>query len=176
MLITGSQTESRMAKPTIPPDPAEPDLYWAGHSGWAMIPGLVIGAVVSVIVLFGLPPIGDWIGLPYDWTAFLLFWITFFCWVAAGIVWAYRGSSFVYRLTPRRLYVDFGALYPPVTPIDLSGVTGVECRAWALRRLFGVGAIIVRAEDRPPVRLRGIFRPERFAEAIGEAVQKANRG
>ena len=28
-------------------DPAQPDLYWAGHSGWAMLPGLVVGGAVS---------------------------------------------------------------------------------------------------------------------------------
>jgi hypothetical protein len=42
-----------------------------------------------------------------------------------------------------------------------------------LRRLFGVGSVIVHARGRPPLRLRGIFRPERFAEAIRAAVRQA---
>jgi hypothetical protein len=67
-------------------------------------------------------------------------------------------------------------LYPPVPPIPLDRVTGVECRAWALRRLFGVGAVIVRVDGRPPVRLRGIFRPDRLARAIEQAAAKARGG
>jgi hypothetical protein len=155
------------------PDPAEADLYWAGHSGWAMMPGAVLGGVVSVIVLFGLPRLGDWLDLPEEWTAFVRFWVVLISWIAAGLVWAYRGASFVYRLTPVRLYADFGMLYRPVPPIELAKVTGIEQRAWALRRAFGVGAIVVRSDGRPPVRLRGIYRPDQFADAIRSAVEKA---
>ena len=154
-------------------DPAEPDLYWAGHSGWAMLPGVVLGAIASVVVMFGLPRLGDWLGLPDEWTALVRFWLVLLGWAAAGVVWAYRGASFVYRLTPRRLYVDFGMLGRPVPPITLAKVTDVECRAWALRRLFGVGAVVVRAEGRAPVRLRGIYRPDHFADAIRTAAANA---
>src|SRR5262249_56569383 len=166
----------RMAASPGPPDPAEPDLYWAGPSGWAMIPGLLVGGVVSLIVLFGLPPIGRWVGLPPDWTSFILFWLTLFGWIALGLVWAYRGASFVYRLTPSHLYVDFGMLYRPVAPIELAQVVEVRERAWALRSVFGVGSVMVQAEDRPPLWLRAIFRPERFAAVIRDAVAKARGG
>jgi hypothetical protein len=165
-----------MAPPKDPPDPAEPDLYWAGHSGWAMMPGAVVGAAASVIVMFGLPRLGDWLDLPEQWTALVRFWLVLLGWLGAGIIWTYRGASFVYRLTPCHLYVDFGMLYRPVRPVPLATVTEVEYRAWALRRLFGVGALIVRAEGRPPVRLRGIYRPEQFAEAIRTAAAKARAG
>jgi uncharacterized membrane protein YdbT with pleckstrin-like domain len=165
-----------MAPPKDPPDPAEPDLYWAGHSGWAMMPGVVVGALASAVVMLGLPRLGEWVNLPDRWTVVLRFWLVLSGWITAGVVWAYRGASFVYRLTPSRLYVDFGMLYPPVPPIPLDRVTGVECRAWALRRLFGVGAVIVRVDGRPPVRLRGIFRPDRLARAIEQAAAKARGG
>ena len=155
------------------PDPAEPDLYWAGHSGWAMMPGVVIGAIASAVLLFGLPRLGDWLDLPDEWTALVRFWLVLLGWAAAGVVWAYRGASFVYRLTPSRLYADFGMLGRPIPPVPLAKVTGVECRAWALRRLFGVGAVVVRAEGRPPVRLRGIYRPDQFADAIRAAAANA---
>jgi len=156
-----------------PPDPAEPDLYWAGHSGWAMLPTLVVGLILSAIIMLGAPPLGNLIGLPSDWTAFLTFWLVLLGWIGAAIDWSYRGAAFVYRLTPRRLYADFGMLYRPVPPIPLSEVISVEHRAWALRRLFGVGSVIVHARGRPPLRLRGIFRPVRFADAIRAAVLEA---
>ncbi|HKA08636.1 MAG TPA: PH domain-containing protein [Gemmataceae bacterium] len=154
-------------------DPAEPDLYWAGHSGWAMLPSLVVGAIVWAIIMLGAPPVGNLIGLPSDWTAFLTFWLVLLGWIGAAIDWSYRGAAFVYRLTPRRLYADFGVLYRPVPPIPLTEVTHVEHRAWALRRLFGVGSVIVHARGRPPLRLRGIFRPDRFADAIRAVVREA---
>ena len=162
-----------MARPTERDDPAEPDLYWAGHSGWAMLPGLVVGVAASAAVMLAAPPVGDLVDLAPDTTAFIRFWLVLIGWAAAGLVWAYRGASYVYRLTPRHLFVEFGMLRRPVPPIPLTSVTGVECRAWTLRRLFGVGAVVVRAEGRPPVRLSGVFRPDRFAQAIRRAASEA---
>jgi membrane protein YdbS with pleckstrin-like domain len=162
-----------MAAPKEPADPAEPDLYWSGHSGWAMMPGVVVGGIASAVVMLGLPRLGDWLNLPDDWTAVVRFWLVLLGWAGAGLVWAYRGASFVYRLTSSRLYVDYGMLYRPVPPIPLELIDRVECRAWALRRLFGVGSVLVQAEGRPPVRLRGIFRPDRLARAIEDAVRQA---
>lgn len=162
-----------MARPTEPDDPAEPDLYWAGHSGWAMMPGLVIGIALSAIVMLAAPSVGDLVDLSPDTTAFLRFWLVLIGWIVAGLVWAYRGASFVYRLTPRHLFVEFGRLYRPIPPIRLADVTAVECRAWSLRRLFGVGAVVVRAHSRPPLYLGGVFRPQQFALAIRRAVKGA---
>lgn len=162
-----------MASPTEPDDPAELDLYWAGHSGWAMLPGAVIGAALSAVVMLAAPSVGDWVNLSPDTTAFIRFWIVLVGWVAAGVVWAYRGASYVYRLTPRHMFVEYGMLYRPVPPIPLRDVTSVEYRAGMLRRLFGVGALVVRAEGRPPIRLSGIFRPNQFARVIRRAVQEA---
>ena len=161
-----------MAESNEPRDPAQPDLYWSGHSGWAMLPGLVIGGATSALVMLAAPPIGDWVELREDWTAFIRFWLVLIGWIAAGLVWAYRGGSYVYRLTPTHLHADFGMLYRPVQPIALGEITTIECRAWALRRLFGVGVVIVRAKDHKPLRMPGIFRPDQFAEAIRLA--KAN--
>jgi membrane protein YdbS with pleckstrin-like domain len=165
-----------MTDPTDPTDPAEPDLYWAGHSGWAMLPGLVVGLVLSVVVMFGLTSLGDWLDLKSETTAFVRFWVVLVGWLIAGVVWAYRGASFVYRLTPRHLFVDFGMLFRPVPPIPLDRIAGIERRAWALRRLFGVGSVILRVEGRPPVRLRGIYRPHRFEAAIRRAMKKGEQG
>ena len=165
-----------MAPPTDPTDPAEPDLYWAGHSGWAMLPGVVVGVVLSGVVMLGLTSVGDWVDWTPERTAFVRFWVVLIGWSIAGFVWAYRGASFVYRLTPRHLFVDFGMLYRPVAPIELQDIQEVECRAWALRRVFGVGAVIVRATGRAPVRLPGIFRPQQFVAAIRRAMRKEAKG
>ena len=170
----GRSTETPdMARPTDPTDPAEPDLYWSGHSGWAMMPGIVLGAVLSALVMLAGSLVRRWLHVAPESTAFLRFWIVLLGWVAAGLVWAYRGASFVYRLTPGHLYLEFGMLSRPVPPVPLAEVEAVECRAWTLRRLFGVGAVIVRAKGRGPIRLRGVFRPHRFACAIRQAVEEA---
>jgi membrane protein YdbS with pleckstrin-like domain len=163
---------SGMAKPTAPDDPAEPDLYWAGHSGFAMLPGAVVGAALSAVVMLAAPSVGEFVDLARDTTAFVRFWLILLGWVAAGLVWAYRGASYVYRLTPRFLFVEYGMLHRPVAPIPLKDITAVEERAWTLRRLFGVGAVVVRSGGRPPVRLSGVFRPERLAQAIRKAVKE----
>ena len=162
-----------MADQKEPIDPSEPDLYWSGHSGFAMLPGVVLGALLSAVFMLGALPLAEWLNLPEDWTVFVRFWLILLGWIAAGLVWTYRAASFVYRLTPSRLHVDFGMLYRPVPPIVLSEVTDITCRAWILRRLFQVGSIIIQSEGRPAVRLRGIFRPEQFAAAIQSAVNKA---
>jgi uncharacterized membrane protein YdbT with pleckstrin-like domain len=162
-----------MAKPTAADDPAEPDLYWAGHSGFAMLPGAVVGAAVSAVVMLAAPSVGSLVDLSRDTTAFVRFWLVLLGWAAAGLVWAYRGASYVYRLTPRHLVVEYGMFHRPVAPIPLIDVTAVDQRAWVLRRLFGVGAVVVRADGRAPVRLSGVFRPERLAQAIRKAVREA---
>ena len=164
---------SRMARPTDADDPAEPDLYWAGHSGFAMLPGAVLGAVASAAIMLAAPSVGGLVNMSPDTTAFIRFWLILLGWLAAGVVWAYRGASYIYRLTRSYLYVDFGMLYRPVAPIRLEDVTTIEPRAWTLRRIFGVGAVVVRANGRDPVRLSGVFRPERLAEAIRKAVKEA---
>ena len=160
-----------MASQTDATDPAEPDLYWAGHSGWAMLPGVVVGIVLSAVVMFGLTSAGDLVDLDPKTTAVIRFWVVLLGWLIAGMVWTYRSASFVYRLTPRHLFVDYGMRYPPVPPIDLRDVTNVESRAWALRRLFGVGAVFVHVTNRQPLKLTGIFDPKRFATAIRRAVK-----
>lgn len=165
-----------MASEKEVPDPSEPDLYWAGHSGFAMLPGVVVGTLASAVVMLGLPPFGEWINLPDDWTAFLRFWLVLLGWVAAGLVWSYRGAAFVYRLTPSYLYTDFGILYRPVPPVPLATVTKVEGRGWALRRLFRVGSVTVHGEGREPLTMSGIFRPDLFADAIRAAVEKTKAG
>ena len=155
-------------------DPAEPDLYWAGHSGSAMLPGVVIGLFLSVVVMFGLTSAGDLVNLEPETTAFIRFWLVLIGWVIAGIIWTYRGASFVYRLTPSHLFVDFGLMYRPVPPIPLDAIEGVESRAWSLRRLFRVGAVIVSARDRPPVEMPGVYRPQQFVAAIKRAMKKGD--
>lgn len=165
-----------MAADSDLPDPSEPDLYWSGHSGFAMLPGVVVGVLASAAVMLVGPPAAEWLNLAEDWAAFLRFWIVLLGWVAAGLVWSYRGAAFVYRLTPAHLYLDFGILYRPVPPIPLTRVSKVECGAWPLRRLFRVGTVIVYAEGRKPLTLPGIFRPELFADAIRAAVERARVG
>jgi membrane protein YdbS with pleckstrin-like domain len=165
-----------MSRPTDETDPAEPDLYWAGHSGWAMLPGMLVGAALSGVVMLAGRWVARWVELPPEPTAFVRFWLVFLCWVAAALVWAYRGASFVYRLTPRQLYLEYGMLYRPMPPVPLADVESVECRAWTLRRLFNVGAVVVHAKGRPPVRMGGVFRPQQFADAIRRAVKEARGG
>jgi len=165
-----------MALPPEADDPSEPDLYWAGHSGWAMLPGVVIGAGLSAIVMLAAPSVGNLVDLAPNTTALIRFWLVLVGWIAAGLVWAYRGASFVYRLTPRHLYVDFGSLYRPLPPVALVDVTDVECWAWRLRRVFGVGSVVVRVSGRSPLRMSGIFRPIRFATAIRRAIKEARNG
>src|SRR4051812_21230660 len=64
---------SGMTAPTEPPDQAEPDLYWSGHSGWAMLPGLVVGVVLSGVVMLGLTGVGELVNMKVETTAFIRF-------------------------------------------------------------------------------------------------------
>jgi membrane protein YdbS with pleckstrin-like domain len=156
-------------------DPSEPDLYWSGHSGWAMLPGLVVGTVISAAVMLAVPLLGEWISLPEQWTAFALFWLVLGAWLAAGLVWAYRAASYVYRLTPLSVHTDFGMLFRPFPPVPLLRIVSIESRAGALRRLFGVGSVVVQSDDRAALHLKGIFRPDLFANALRTAVARARQ-
>ena len=154
-------------------DPSEPELYWAGPSGWATVPGILVGGAISAVAMIFLPPLGEWISLPADWTAFAVFWLVVATWVVVGLLWIYRGACFVYRLTSQHLFLDFGWLYRPTAPIKVGHIKEVQVRAWALRRLFAVGAVVIVVDGRVTMRLRSIFRPEEFADAIRKAVEAA---
>jgi len=163
--------------PELPPvaDPSEPDLFWSGHSGWAILPSIVVGVVASAAFMLGAEYLSEWTILHDEWAAFAAFWVILICWAGMAIVWTYRSAGFVYRLTPKHLFVDFGKVYRPTPPIPLASINEVKCRAWVLRRWFGVGSVMIYSEGRDPLRLRGIFQPERFAEAILKAAGKSNR-
>jgi membrane protein YdbS with pleckstrin-like domain len=154
-------------------DPAPPDLYWSGHSGWAMLPGLVVGGVLSALVMLATDSLADRTNLPEEWAAFARFWLVLSGWVVAGLIWSYRAAAFVYRLTSTALHVDYGMLFRPVLPIPLGEITEVETRAWVLRRMFGVGSVVIHREGRPLLWMTGVFRPKVFAKAIRDALAKA---
>jgi uncharacterized membrane protein YdbT with pleckstrin-like domain len=150
---------------------AHRDLYWAGPSGWATVPGILVGGAVSAVAMIVMPPLGEWVRLPADWTAFVVFWLVILVWAFVGLVWIYRGACFVYRLTPSHIFLDFGWLYRPTAAIALDRIETVKIRAWLLRRLFHVGAVVI-IHDGQSTRLRSVFRPELFADAIRAAIQQ----
>ena len=77
------RTRHVSALPTEPPDSGQPDLYWAGVSGWAMLPAALVGGAVSAVAMLAGPRLGSLVGLPADWTTFVLFWLTVAAWITA---------------------------------------------------------------------------------------------
>jgi membrane protein YdbS with pleckstrin-like domain len=154
-------------------DPAEPDVAWRGYSGWAMMPSTVVCFLLSAVLLTSgwffddVRAIGNRVG------SFVLFWMTGVIWTVQILRWFYRGASYVYRLTPKHLYVDRGFLYWPEPGIDLTKVSKVEAGSNPLARLFDAGWVCLTIEGREPVCLSGLEHPAEFASSIQAAAQKA---
>jgi uncharacterized membrane protein YdbT with pleckstrin-like domain len=154
------------------PDPSQPDLAWRGYSGWAMLPSFVICVLITLALLTG-----GWffedvrgIGQEFGWLVYLE--IAAAVWMVQLLRWLYRGASFVYRLTPAFLYVDFGWLYNPTPPVELARVTKVAWGSDLFGRLLGTGRVVIECEGRAPLTLTGVLRPAAFAEEIEATVKK----
>jgi membrane protein YdbS with pleckstrin-like domain len=154
-------------------DPSQPDLAWRGHSGWAMLPSFVVCFLVSVALLTSGWFFEDIRGIGQEVGSWIFFQITAVIWIVQLLRWVYRGASYIYRLTPKFVYVDRGFLYSPVPAIPLCDVTKVTWSAGFFGRFLGVGSVIIDVEVRGPVTLTGLLQPAAFAEEIETAVAKA---
>jgi uncharacterized membrane protein YdbT with pleckstrin-like domain len=156
-----------------PADPAEQDLAWKGYSSAAMLPSFLVCAALSAVLLTGGWFFEEIRGLGEEEGSFLLFGAAIAVWTAQIVRWFYRGATYVYRLTPRHLFIDWGFLYWPVPPVELARVASVTWRHALWGRPFGVGWVRVRTDDGREVDLIGIKRPAAFAALIQKWVKQA---
>lgn len=160
-----------MANP-LADDPATPDLYWAGPSGWAMLPIAIVVGGASGLSWFGVPYFAEWLGLDHEWTMFLLFQAILLTWLVLALHWGYRAACVVARLTPQRIYLDYGMLYRPTPPIELVSIHEVRCSQGPLGRLFHVGTVTITTKTQRRVRFVGLHHPHAFADAIQQAMHQ----
>jgi membrane protein YdbS with pleckstrin-like domain len=150
------------------PSRAEIDLFWAGYSGWAFVPRAIAYAICCVLAFSFGPSLFALLGIDRDWGSVILFQTA----LAVGAIIAgvafYRGAGYVYRLTPTRVYVDFGALSYPTQPIELARIEKIDVLILPLMAWFDVGTIVIREAGRKPIKLRGILRPQALANLIRE--------
>jgi uncharacterized membrane protein YdbT with pleckstrin-like domain len=154
-------------------DEAEIDLAWKGYSSAALLPSFLVCAALSLVLLTG-----GWFfetirGLGEEEGSFIFFGATIAIWVIQIVRWFYRGASYIYRLTPRHLFIDWGFLYNPVPPVPLNQVTGVTWGYALLGRPFRVGWVQVGVAGGRQESLVGIKRPGAFSELIKKWVQSA---
>ncbi len=154
-------------------DPAEPDLAWRGYSGWAMLPSFAICFLLSAAALTARWFFEDVREFGERSSRLIFFSIAGVIWGVQISRWLYRGSTYIYRLTPRHLYIDRGFRWPPEPPVDLTKVTKVEFGSNLLARLVGAGWVCVYVEGREPVCMSGLLQPSVFAEEIEATVKKA---
>lgn len=159
----------------LPNEPAQTDLAWCSYSGWAMLPSFIICILLSGVLLMGGWFFDDIRGLGQQAGSFIFFQITLAIWIVQLLRWLYRGATYVYRLTPNRLFLDRGFLYNASSAIDLEKVTEVHWGSNMLNRFFGVGWVMLESEGRAPELLTGILRPAAFAEAIEAAAKKSRK-
>jgi uncharacterized membrane protein YdbT with pleckstrin-like domain len=154
-------------------DPSQPDLAWRGYSGLAMLPSFVLCGVLSLFLLMSSWFLDEARGVVHQVGTPAVFGMTWAIWIAQLFRWLYRGSTYIYRLTPKYLYIDRGFLYDREAPIDMASVTGVRWGADLLGRYVGVGWVAVAVGNRDEVTLAGVRRPAAFAEMIEASMKKA---
>ena len=150
-------------------DPGEPDLYWAGPSGWAFIPLALIGIPLTALLMLGEPIVAHRLGFGSHSVAAILVVVALVFWGMVGLVYAYRGACFVFRLTPNHLYIDYGMFFSSQPHVKLRSVKKVVTTSQGLDRLFDLGTVTVYLEEGEPLRFRHLLRPEAFAGAIEKA-------
>ena len=93
---------------SIAVDPAEQDIAWCPYSGKAMLPSFIVCGVLSIALLTSGWFFEDIRGIGQDYGSLIFFQITIAIWLVQGCRWLYRGSTYVYRLTNKHLYIDVG--------------------------------------------------------------------
>src|SRR5438270_8502917 len=91
----------------------EPDLMWKGYSSAAMVPSFLLCAAASVVLLAGGWFFEEMRGLSEQVGWFLFYGTTVAIWTVQLARWLYRGATYVYRLTPKHLFLDWGFLHRP---------------------------------------------------------------
>lgn len=138
-----------------------------------MLPLAIVVGVLSALSWFGVPRLALVLGLDHDWTTFVLFQTILATWLLVGIHWAYRAACVVARLTPHRIYLDYGFLYRPTPPVELRDITSIVCKAGPLARLLRVGNVIVHTRSKRKVTFVGLHYPQQFVAALHTAAEKA---
>lgn len=151
-------------------DLATADVYWAGPSGYAVLPTVILGGLLSLGVFFGSDWLGDVLHLAEHWTSVVRFWVILIPWAGVGLLWTYRAASFQYRVTARHLHLDYGMAYRPVAPIARADLVDVRVSQWWWQRLFRYGTVVATPRGGPPIRMRLVHRPERLAMVLRSPV------
>lgn len=154
-------------------DPAEPELAWRGYSGWAMLPSFTVCLLASIVLLTARWFVEEVSNLSDRVGTLVFFGATLLIWIVQILRWMYRGASYVYRLTPKHLFIDRGVFDCPHPPIDLTKVIKVEAGSNFLTSFFSAGWVHLTIEGREPVCLSGLLYPDLFAQEIEGAVNKA---
>ncbi len=153
-----------------PDEPAQRDRVWMGYHPRTMAPAVAGTAVVSLLVWTGRWYLDDLSRLADQGGALVVFALAWAVWPGLLAVFLYRTVTLTYRLSDRAVFVDFGFLCRPVSPIPLAEITSVAVGGGWIGRRLGVGWVEVHAAGRA-VRMPGIRDPEVFAEQIWTAAR-----
>src|SRR5436305_1967938 len=93
------------------PDPSQPDLAWRSYSTAAMLPSFVLCGAASAILLMGHWFFDEARGVVQQIGSLTLFALALAIWIVQLFRWLYRGTTYMYRLTPLAVFVDRGFLY-----------------------------------------------------------------
>jgi hypothetical protein len=154
-------------------DPAEPDLAWKGYSSAALLPSFLVCVVATLLLLTGGWFFEDIRGLGQEVGSLVFFGLTAVIWIVQALRSLYLGATYVYRLTPRHLFIDRGFLNRPVPPVELASVAEVVWGHGWLGGFIDVGWVLVRRGDGAEEWLTGIKHPAAFAAQVRQQLKAA---
>jgi len=137
-----------------------------------MAPLIVVVAFISLLLWTGQWYLDDISALAVQLGGWATFAIAWGVWPAVLVVFLYRCVTFTYRITDQAVFVDFGPLYYPVTPLRLETLDPIVIGGGWLARQLGVGYVELQAGDRV-LRLKGVWHPKSFVEKLRAAKNAA---
>lgn len=149
-------------------DPSQRDLAWIGYHPRAAAPAIILAAILNILVLSGrwyltgLSELADRAG------ALAVFALAWAVWPGLLTVILYRTVTFTYRLTDRKLLLDFGIFSARTEPIALNEVIVVVVGGGVFGRWLGVGWLEVRTKGQS-WHMTGVRTPQVFADKIRAA-------
>jgi hypothetical protein len=143
----------------------ERDVWWGAYAGRTMVPSFLLGVLLTLLIAggavflwlrYGLAP------LPVRYSAYALISSV---WLCQLIRWGYRIAVLTYRLTTRRLFLEWSFFHRPVVVIDLRHISQVVVERTVWDRWTGVGRVRIVTSDHSVV-LEGVRQPEHVAAMI----------
>lgn len=145
----------------------ETELWWGGYSPWAMLPSLLFCFLLTGLIVWW-----GWTYVERRNVQLAILSLTGIVWITQTIRFAHRIFGNNYHLTTRRVIHDWGINWKGIRIVPLSEVESITVERSSLEEFLGVGRVVLRVRNGPPMVWKGVRHSTDVAERVRAALGK----